>query len=54
MKCEDCEAELLLDNDVQDGDIISCPCCGLEYEVKYVNGLVTLKQLSIEGEDWGE
>ena len=37
------------------GEIVSCPDCGLELEVKQVNGdKVDLKEISIEKEDWGE
>jgi lysine biosynthesis protein LysW len=37
------------------GEILSCPECGLELEVKQVNGsLLELQELTIEGEDWGE
>ena len=37
------------------GEIVSCPGCGLELEVKQVKGgCVDLQELTIEGEDWGE
>jgi len=37
------------------GEIVSCPDCGLELEVKQINGdKVELKEISIEKEDWGE
>ena len=39
------------------GEILSCPGCGLELEVKKINcggGCVSLQELTIEGEDWGE
>ena len=37
------------------GEILSCPGCGLELEVKQVKGgCVDLQELTIEGEDWGE
>ena len=50
VKCPDCEAEIQIDNDVKNGDVYSCPCCGLELE--YLNG--TLKDIELVGEDWGE
>jgi lysine biosynthesis protein LysW len=37
------------------GEIVSCPDCGLEIEVKSnENGKIELEKLSIEKEDWGE
>jgi transcription elongation factor Elf1 len=57
-KCPDCNFEILVPCDVEKGEILSCPCCGLELEVKKINyeggGCVNLQELSIEGEDWGE
>ena len=54
-KCPDCEAELDIPSDTAEGEILSCPGCGLELEVKHVNnGSVDLEQFTHEGEDWGE
>jgi len=55
-KCPDCDFELNVPFDVEKGEILSCPACGLELEVKEVNGggCVSLQELIIEGEDWGE
>jgi alpha-aminoadipate carrier protein LysW len=54
-KCPDCDAELDVPADIMQGEILSCPSCGLELEVKKVNGrCVDLQELTIEGEDWGE
>jgi alpha-aminoadipate carrier protein LysW len=54
-KCPDCDAELDVPADAVQGEILSCPGCGLELEVKQVNGgCVDLQELTIEGEDWGE
>ena len=40
---------------VTQGEILSCPGCGLELEVKSVQGqCVELEEIAIEGEDWGE
>jgi lysine biosynthesis protein LysW len=53
--CPDCEAELNVPVDTEKGEIVSCPSCGLELEVKQINcGCVDLQELTIEGEDWGE
>jgi len=54
-KCPDCDAELDVPVDTEKGEILSCPGCGLELEVKQVNGgCINLQELTIEGEDWGE
>lgn len=56
-KCPDCDSILNIPYDIEEGEILSCPGCGLELEVKkpskggeYLN----LQELIIEGEDWGE
>lgn len=55
VRCPDCDAELAIPADIIQGEILSCPGCGLEFEVKQVNGeSVDLQELVIEGEDWGE
>jgi len=54
-RCPDCDAELEVPADTESGEIVSCPGCGLELEVKQVKGgCVDLQELTIEGEDWGE
>jgi alpha-aminoadipate carrier protein LysW len=54
-KCPDCDVDLDVPTDTTKGEILSCPGCGLELEVESVDkGKVNLKELVIEGEDWGE
>jgi len=54
-KCPDCDAELEVPTDIIQGEILSCPGCGLELEVKEITGeSIGLQELVIEGEDWGE
>jgi alpha-aminoadipate carrier protein LysW len=54
-KCPDCDTELNIPADIEKGEILSCPGCGLELEVKQIKGgCVDLQELTIEGEDWGE
>ncbi len=54
-KCPDCDSALDVPTDIVQGEILSCPGCGLELEVKQVNGeSLDLQELIIEGEDWGE
>jgi alpha-aminoadipate carrier protein LysW len=55
--CPDCDFELNVPSDIEKGEILSCPGCGLELEVEKVRdggGYVSLQELTIEGEDWGE
>jgi len=53
--CPDCDAEINVPDDVVVGDLISCPVCGLELEVKSVCGdCVEVEELQLDGEDWGE
>ncbi len=48
-------AEIEVPDDAMVGEIVSCPDCGLELEVKSTdNGKIELEKLSIEKEDWGE
>ena len=56
-KCPDCDSELDVPCDVEAGEILSCPGCGLELEVKKAScggACIDLQELTIEGEDWGE
>ena len=53
--CIDCTAPLEVLSDVLDGEIIGCPDCGLDYVMEIgEEGKKELKQLTVEGEDWGE
>jgi uncharacterized paraquat-inducible protein A len=56
-KCPDCDCELTVPFETEKGEILSCPGCGLELEVIKAavdGGCVSLQELTIEGEDWGE
>ncbi len=50
MMCDDCYFDIPIPEDIVEGEIISCPSCGLKYEFK--NGKLVTHEL--EGEDWGE
>jgi alpha-aminoadipate carrier protein LysW len=55
IKCPDCGAEFDAPQDASPGEIVSCPDCGLELEIKSIKGdVVEVKELAVEGEDWGE
>lgn len=54
-KCPDCDADIDVPHDTTHGEILSCPSCGLELEVKQSDcGCIDLQELTLEGEDWGE
>ncbi|NLE05415.1 MAG: hypothetical protein GX638_11540 [Crenarchaeota archaeon] len=56
-KCPDCESEIDLPYDSKEGDLISCPGCGIELEIKKITQggtKIELEEFIIEGEDWGE
>ena len=56
-QCPDCDSEINVPLETEKGEILSCPGCGLELEVKKISeggGCIDLQELTIEGEDWGE
>lgn len=41
--------------DALNGEVISCPDCGLDYFIEVgEDGKNELKELTVDGEDWGE
>ena len=50
MKCNDCDTEIIIPKDIMEGEVISCPNCGLEYQ----NKKGKLSELTLEGLDYGE
>ena len=55
LRCPECDAEINVPDDVVSGEIVSCPDCGLDLEVKFDgSGSISLKPAEVEGEDWGE
>ncbi len=50
-ECPVCGAEIVLDDDVEVGEIISCEDCGSELEV---TGKDSVQEAPQEEEDWGE
>lgn len=53
-RCIECDTEIIILGDYEQGQIIECPDCGTEYVVEHdVNGNKILVQLNLEGEDWG-
>ncbi len=51
--CPECTAELKLEDNIQQGEIIVCPDCGVELEVMAVDPLKLELAPEVE-EDWGE
>jgi alpha-aminoadipate carrier protein LysW len=55
MNCVDCGASIEIPEDVLQGEILGCGDCGMDYVISIEeNGEILLKELMIEGEDWGE
>ncbi|MFB6470020.1 MAG: alpha-aminoadipate/glutamate carrier protein LysW/ArgW [Vulcanisaeta sp. AZ3] len=52
--CQVCGADVNIPDDVLDGELVSCPSCGQKYQVSIQNGLIQLKLIEVEEEDWGE
>ena len=52
-KCLDCDADIILKPDVEVGEIVDCPDCGTEFEVRSLDP-VKLDHAPQEEEDWGE
>ena len=53
--CGECGGSLEVTNDMEGGDLISCPDCGLDYVVEVNDkGVKILSELNLECEDWGE
>jgi|TARA_B100001750_G_C15237178_1_gene461071 alpha-aminoadipate carrier protein LysW len=54
-ECVECAGEIEFQDDVTIGEIVSCPDCGMEFEVSAVTGnKIEMKQAEKVGEDWGE
>lgn len=53
MECLQCAAELDLAPDVELGEIVVCPDCGVEWEVMSTDPITIELAPEVE-EDWGE
>jgi alpha-aminoadipate carrier protein LysW len=53
-KCPDCEASVAVPEDVLNGEIVTCPDCGLDLEVALAGQDRTVRPVVLEKEDWGE
>ena len=52
-KCPECDAEVTVGSDAVKGEIVSCPDCGAELEVKETTPLALALAPEAQ-EDWGE
>ena len=52
-ECPECAAEIGLEEDIIEGEIIECPECGVELEIIGLDP-VQLDLAPEEEEDWGE
>ena len=54
-RCPECDGEIEVYDDVINGEIVTCPECGMDFEVVIEeNGEIKLVPAEVEGEDWGE
>jgi alpha-aminoadipate carrier protein LysW len=51
--CPECEAEISLNDTVEEGEIIVCPDCGTDLEVTSLDP-AEVSLAPMEEEDWGE
>ena len=55
LKCLECGDEIPIPEDVIKGEIVTCPDCGVSFEVhKISKDSFELIPAQVEGEDWGE
>lgn len=54
VKCSECDAQITVPDDAVPGEIVTCPDCGLNYEVVKSEGGFSLKPAESISEDWGE
>lgn len=53
-KCPECDSTVILNADVQKGEIVVCGDCGVDLEVRETTPEITLALAPQEQEDWGE
>lgn len=54
VKCPECDADIKIQNDAIEGEIVTCPDCGASYELFKTNEGFNIKSAQVVGEDWGE
>ena len=53
-KCEDCESEIVVPKDRENGEIISCKLCSCEYYIWITLEGLKINRVELIGDDWGE
>lgn len=54
-KCTECDGDINVLDDAVSGEIVTCPDCGEDYEVKKIKDrAVILEKAETVAEDWGE
>ncbi len=54
-KCTECDGDINVPDDAVSGEIVTCPDCGEDYEVKKIKDrAVILEKAETVAEDWGE
>lgn len=51
--CPECAGEIMLEPDIELGEILVCPDCGVDLEVLSLEP-ITIELAPMEEEDWGE
>ena len=54
MKCSECDAEIQIQKDVLEGELVTCPDCGVTYEIRKTGENIEIKIAEDTAEDWGE
>jgi alpha-aminoadipate carrier protein LysW len=52
--CPECEAQVALNADTIEGEIVVCAECGVDLEVRGLKPNIVLELAPQEAEDWGE
>jgi alpha-aminoadipate carrier protein LysW len=53
VNCPECDTEITLEASTEVGEILVCPDCGVDLEVKSLNP-ASVELAPMEQEDWGE
>jgi len=52
--CPECDAEITIPEDAEDGEIVTCAECGASFELAKGSDGFELKPAQTVGEDWGQ
>lgn len=54
-ECPSCYFKIELDEDTIEGEVIPCPDCGVDLEIKKIDGEIAKAEIAeMAEEDWGE